>query len=289
MAELNLLDDLGNTLSRTGWQASADSVELAGENGAAPNAIDGSPATFWHTQWQAASPPPSALARGRPRHDRRVLAGFRYLPRAGGGNGTIALFNFYVSADGIHWGNPVASGDFRTMGAAAAEKTVLFSLEPPANRPPTIGTPAAQSSMQGQAVTLAMQAGDPDGDALSYAASGLPSGLAIGSGNGVISGTPMTPGTSSVTVQVSDDRGGNASATFDWTVLSAPAVIDPVHASPVASGGEASYTATATGNGLSYAWDFGDGTPGTPFSASPSVTHRYASARPLQRDLDGAR
>src|SRR5262245_25038065 len=30
---------------------SVDSQELVGENGAATNAIDGNPATFWHTEW----------------------------------------------------------------------------------------------------------------------------------------------------------------------------------------------------------------------------------------------
>ena len=105
MAEFNLLDDHGNTLPRTGWQASADSVELAGENGAAANAIDGNPATFWHTQWQAASPPhPHSLVVDLGTTAR--LAGFRYLPRAGGGNGTIALYHFYVSDRRHQLGQP---------------------------------------------------------------------------------------------------------------------------------------------------------------------------------------
>ena len=33
-----------------------DSEETAGENGAATNAVDGNPNTFWHTQWQDATP-----------------------------------------------------------------------------------------------------------------------------------------------------------------------------------------------------------------------------------------
>ncbi len=277
MAEFNLLDDVGNILQRAGWQASADSVETTGENGVAANAIDGNANTIWHTQWQAASPPhPHWFVVNLGTTAR--LGGFRYLPRTGGGNGTIALFRFYVSSDGVNWGNPVASGDFRTMGAAAAEKTVLFSLEPPANRPPLITTPASQSSTQGQSVSLAVQASDPDGDALTFSATGLPAGLAIGAGNGVINGTPTTPGTSNVTVTVQDNRGGSASASFDWTVLSAPAQIDPVAAPPVVQGTDASWTASATGNGLTYAWDFGDGSPPTGFSASPGASHRYANA-----------
>ena len=35
----------------------ADSEETSGEDGKAANAVDGDPNTFWHTQWQDASPP----------------------------------------------------------------------------------------------------------------------------------------------------------------------------------------------------------------------------------------
>ena len=41
---------------------SVDSQELVGENGAATNAIDGNPATFWHTEWsQRTAPLPHTL------------------------------------------------------------------------------------------------------------------------------------------------------------------------------------------------------------------------------------
>ena len=41
---------------------SADSQELVGENGAATNAIDGTPATFWHTEWyQRTAPLPHTI------------------------------------------------------------------------------------------------------------------------------------------------------------------------------------------------------------------------------------
>jgi large repetitive protein len=275
MAEFNLLDDNGNTLPRAGWVASADSVELGGENGAAANALDGNAATIWHTQWQTANPTHphwfSVDMGGTVR-----LGGFRYLPRSGGGNGTIALYRFYVSADGINWGNPVASGDLRTLGANADEKTVRFTIAAP-NRAPVVTTPAAQSSTQGQSVVLALQASDADGDALTYSAIGLPPGLTVGSGNGVIGGTPSAAGTYSVNVSVQDSRGAAASATFTWTVLAAATVINPVAAPPVAAGGDVNYSASATGAGLEYAWDFDDGTPQTPFSTAATISHRYTN------------
>ncbi|MFN0040229.1 MAG: PA14 domain-containing protein [Burkholderiales bacterium] len=273
MAEFNLLDDNDNTLPRTGWVASADSAELVGQNGAAVNALDGNVATIWHTQWQAASPPHphwfSVDMGGTAR-----LGGFRYTPRTDSPNGAIALFRFYVSTDGINWGSPVATGDFRTMGATAAEKTVRFSLALP-NRAPSIATPVAQSSTQGQALTLALQASDPDGDALNWSANGLPPGLSLGIGNGMVSGTPTTSGNFNVSVTVQDSRGASASTNFVWTVLAAPTVINPVPVAPATTGSDVTFTASATGSLLEYAWDFGDGTQVTPYSSSPTASHRY--------------
>ena len=59
---------------------------------------------------------------------------------------------------------------------------------------------------EGAAVSLDADATDADGDALTYAASGLPAGITIDSGTGVISGTlgSTTAGTYDVSVTVSD-------------------------------------------------------------------------------------
>jgi hypothetical protein len=128
MAEFNLLSPTGAVLPRTGWVASVNSQETVGEDGRAANAIDGSTSTIWHTQWASANPPPPhtfTVDLGTP----QAIGGFRYLPRQDGTpNGTIALFRFYVSSDGINWGSPVASGDFRTLGATTALKEVRFTL-----------------------------------------------------------------------------------------------------------------------------------------------------------------
>src|SRR2546427_6034346 len=73
---------------------SVDSQELVGENGAATNAIDGNPATLWHTEWyQRTAPLPHTLVLdlGGPYQ----VDGFRYLPAQV--NGTIAGYEFYVS------------------------------------------------------------------------------------------------------------------------------------------------------------------------------------------------
>ncbi len=126
MAEFNLLDASGQPIARSGWAVSADSAETVSEFSPPSHAIDGSTSTFWHTQWGTASPPPPhsfVVDMGA----QREVSGFRYLPRPGGGNGTIAQYRFYLSRDGIDWGAPLAQGSLAELGANAAEKTVLLN------------------------------------------------------------------------------------------------------------------------------------------------------------------
>ena len=59
---------------------------------------------------------------------------------------------------------------------------------------------------------------DSGSSTLTYSATGLPAGLSINSSSGLISGTPTTAGTSSVTVKATDTTGAAGSASFTWTV-----------------------------------------------------------------------
>ncbi len=146
------------------------------------------------------------------------------------------------------------------------------------NSPPLLTTPAPQTNPAGTALSLALQASDADGDALTWQAAGLPPGLAINAGSGVISGTPSTAGGYNVQVTVTDSRGVSASASFAWTIQTVLPVIAPITTPVVTQGGSASYSASATGGGLQYSWDFGDGTPATTFSSSATVTKSWPAA-----------
>jgi Zn-dependent metalloprotease len=77
---------------------------------------------------------------------------------------------------------------------------------------------ADQTSGVGQDVSLQVSAYTTNADAtLTYAATGLPEGLAI-SDTGLISGVPTTTGTSDTTVTVTDSTGAAVSTAFAWRI-----------------------------------------------------------------------
>ncbi|HEX4110594.1 MAG TPA: protease pro-enzyme activation domain-containing protein [Solirubrobacteraceae bacterium] len=102
----------------------------------------------------------------------------------------------------------------------------------------TVTDPGAQTGMVTSAEILQIAAQDTDGGALSYAASGLPAGMAISAASGLISGTPTAPGTTSVTITATDAFGPTGQATFTWTIAGAPVPETVSHAA----------VTTATGN-----------------------------------------
>ncbi|MGE5830277.1 MAG: discoidin domain-containing protein [Micromonosporaceae bacterium] len=120
-AELNLLSA---TLPSTGWTATADSQELAAEYGAVGNAIDGNPATLWHTQYKPTPAPlPHWIAIDM--NSPKTFGGLTYLPRPSGSrNGNIGQYQIHISGDGVSWGQPVASGTFADDSSL---KTVNFT------------------------------------------------------------------------------------------------------------------------------------------------------------------
>lgn len=219
VAEFNLLDATGAPIARAGWKASADSAGVSEQPG---YAIDGDVHSMWHTAWDGAAPPPPhslTVSLGAPVR----VSGFRVLPRQDNTiNGGIARYRFYVSEDGSHWGQPVAEGDLFTPGEARSEKTVVFAQQT-VNRAPALETPIDQKTMMGRSVRFALRAIDADGDPLAYEASDLPAGLAMGATNGVISGTPIVPGSYLITVSVKDNKGLAATSKMKWEVLPAVA------------------------------------------------------------------
>ncbi|WP_235458833.1 M4 family metallopeptidase [Streptomyces olivochromogenes] len=111
------------------------------------------------------------------------------------------------------------SAQYAGVGNAFAGINVGSHITPPSSGV-TVTNPGSQSSTVGTAVSLQVSASSTNSGALSYAASGLPTGLSINSSTGLITGTPTTAGTYSTTVTVTDSTGATGTASFSWTVSS---------------------------------------------------------------------
>ncbi len=94
-----------------------------------------------------------------------------------------------------------------------------FAPFQPANAGPTLPNPGPQDHAEGQGVSLTLVASDADGDPLTFAATGLPPGLALDPARGVVSGTLgfEAAGVYPVVLTVSDGTLA-ASASLTWTV-----------------------------------------------------------------------
>ncbi|MEZ4866052.1 MAG: putative Ig domain-containing protein [Caldilineaceae bacterium] len=268
-AEFNVVDAQGNTMERRGWTITADSQETQGEDGRAVNAIDGNTNTIWHTEWSVANPPPPhwlVVDLG----GAYTIGGFRYLPRQSGAiNGTVAAYQFYLSADGVNWGAPVAQGQWTND---RTEKVVTLVQ----NRPPTLVQPAAQNNTVGDNINLSLSANDPDGDLLTFSVVGLPVGLTLDTNSGIIRGAPTAPGSYTVTVTVQDGRGAAASQSFVWTIQALPFTLNPLTATPVPVNTSVHYVASVNnGANLRVKWLFGDGVPETAYQSDLAIDHSF--------------
>ncbi|MDQ3578188.1 MAG: S8 family serine peptidase [Actinomycetota bacterium] len=112
-------------------------------------------------------------------------------------------------------------GTCRSCGAGLADATkTVNSLGGQPGEAVSVTNPGNQSTKVGDTVNLQVKAGSAENLKLTFAATGLPSGLSIDSVSGVVSGKPTTAGTSEVKVTVTDSNGKSNSAGFTWTVTS---------------------------------------------------------------------
>ncbi len=113
-----------------------------------------------------------------------------------------------------------------TLTAAAtgytnATVTLSFAVQASTNSAPVVTNPGPQTSQQGEAVTLQIKA---TGVApLTYAATGLPPGLALNGNTGLVGGTVSTAAATgsayNVQVTVTDGASRTSVISFSWTIL----------------------------------------------------------------------
>ena len=127
-----------------------------------------------------------------------------------------------ISATGLITGEPNAIGQYSvtvTTPAGAAPASMSFPWD--VHGAITVSNATSRASKEGTPVSLAITASGPDqtaGFAPSFSATGLPPGLSISSTSGLITGSPTSSGTFTVTVIATDALGGAGSAVFTWTV-----------------------------------------------------------------------
>ncbi|MCB5170099.1 M4 family metallopeptidase [Streptomyces bambusae] len=151
-----------------------------------------------------------------------------------------------------------AAGDLYGVGSVtynnAANAWAAINVGPRVVNGVTVTNPGPQSTVTGSAVNLQIQATSTNQGALSYAATGLPTGLSINSSTGLITGTAGTAGTYNTTVTVTDSANQTGTASFAWTVgTSQPNVFENTNDYTISDNAtvESPITVNRTGNASS--------------------------------------
>jgi serine protease len=210
-----------------------------------------------------------------------------------------------ISPTGIISGTPTAAVLNQSVTVRAIDTSgssgisnFTWTVNAPGGNTVTVTNPGNQTSTTGSAVSLQIHASDSQsGQLLTYGATGLPAGLSINT-SGLVSGTPTTGGSNSVTVTARDATGASGSATFSWTINVATnkvSVTNPgnqssrasrsltlqIHATDSAKGQTLTYSATGLPTGLHIS-----ATSGV-ISGTPSVVGTY-STKVTATDTTGA-
>jgi hypothetical protein len=130
-------------------------------------------------------------------------------PGQAGGAANISFGSFGTYAEQASWSND-------TNNCAISHAIVNHGT----GNTVTVSNPGSQTGTVGTAKSLQMSGTDSGGLALTWSATGLPTGLAINASTGLISGTPSAAGTFSSTVTAKDSTNAAGSATFGWTISS---------------------------------------------------------------------
>ncbi len=112
------VDDCNNpaSLDKKVWSLLSFDSEEINDQGLASMAIDGDPATIWHTAWTTGDAPyPHEIEVGL--NNEYNLFSFTYQTRQDGVNGRIKDYELYISNDPLDWGSAIKKGQFINTSA----------------------------------------------------------------------------------------------------------------------------------------------------------------------------
>lgn len=197
-------------------------------------------------------------------------------------------------------GTPVTAGTFSNIvitardPANATASLPAFSITV-VNSPPVIsGTPTTSIAV-GQFYSFTPTASDPDGDTLTFTATGVPGWASFNSGTGRISGTPQAAGTfANIVITARDGQAATSLPAFSISVSvpNSPPAIGGTPPASVPRGQLYSFTPTATdpnGDTLTFtvtglpAWATFSGTTGQ-ISGTPTTLGTYSNIVITVRD-----
>ena len=141
-------------------------------------------------------------------------------------DGTAAfLWNTSLLPDGLYHIRIVARDDNPSIPLTVAAISGDFTIArppQPVNHPPRIASTPSTNATMGVQYIYNIMAVDPDNDILTFSLYNPPAGMNLDAGSGMLSWTPSTTGTFTITVMVSDGRGGIDNQTFFVVVTSVP-------------------------------------------------------------------
>ncbi len=180
---------------------------------------------------------------------------------------TISLFQLQqsvtgVTIDGIPSASWTNTGDTMTFTATQGAHLVDILTAPFPNRPPSLDPIGNKTVTAGSPLAFTISATDPDGNALTYSAAGLPSGAIFDASSRTFTWTPATSQNGSYQMKFTVSDG---SLTDDETIFitvlrvgappNQPPSLDPIGNKTVTAGSLLTFTISATdpdGNALTY-------------------------------------